>query len=69
MNNDAAPPVPKSSAGSRRLKVTGTGEGRRESMCPYLRLRGHWLEKAGFVIGRNVKVEIGEGRLTIEQVD
>jgi hypothetical protein len=36
---------------------------------PYLRLRGRWLEKAGFVIGRHVKIEVGECRLTIEQVD
>jgi hypothetical protein len=36
---------------------------------PYLRLRGRWLEKAGFVIGRHVKIEGNEGRMTIEQID
>jgi hypothetical protein len=69
MNSEAAPPVPKSSTASRRLKVIGTGEGWPRLDVPYLRLRGRWLEKAGFVIGRHVKIEVGEGRLTIEQVD
>ncbi len=36
---------------------------------PYLRLRGRWLQDAGFVIGRHVKVEVDEGGMTIEQVD
>ena len=36
---------------------------------PYLRLRGRWLRDAGFEIGRSVKVEVREGRLTIEPVD
>jgi len=38
---------------------------------PYLRLRlrGHWLQAAGFAIGRHVKIEVSEGRMTIEQVD
>jgi hypothetical protein len=36
---------------------------------PSLRLHGRWLEKAGFVIGRHVKIEVGEGRLTIEQLE
>ena len=36
---------------------------------PYLRLRGRWLRDAGFEIGRAVKVEVHEGRLTIEPVD
>ena len=36
---------------------------------PFLPLRGRWLRDAGFEIGRSVKVEIREGRLTIERVD
>jgi toxic protein SymE len=36
---------------------------------PYLRLRGRWLRDAGFGVGRIVKVEVSEGRLTIEPVD
>jgi toxic protein SymE len=36
---------------------------------PCVRLRGRWLQDAGFVIGRHVKIEVSEGRLLIEQVD
>jgi hypothetical protein len=36
---------------------------------PYLRLRGRRLKDAGFAIGRNVRVEVNEGRLTIEPID
>ena len=36
---------------------------------PYLRIFGRWMQNAGFVIGRHVKIDVGEGRLTIEQVD
>ena len=36
---------------------------------PYLRLRGRWLQDAGFVIGRHVTIEVNDARLTIEQVD
>lgn len=36
---------------------------------PYVRICGRWLQDAGFVIGRYVNVEVGEGRLMIEQVD
>jgi hypothetical protein len=36
---------------------------------PFLPLRGRWLRDAGFEIGRNVTIEISEGRLTIERVD
>jgi hypothetical protein len=36
---------------------------------PCMRLRGRWLQDAGFVIGRRVKIEVSEGRLMIEQVD
>lgn len=36
---------------------------------PYMRLRGQWLQDAGFIIGRHVKIEISQGRLLIEQID
>jgi toxic protein SymE len=36
---------------------------------PYVRLRGRWLQDAGFVIGHYVKIEVSEGRLLIELVD
>jgi hypothetical protein len=36
---------------------------------PFLPLRGRWLRDAGFDIGRSVKIEVSEGRLTIERVD
>jgi hypothetical protein len=34
-----------------------------------LRLRGRWLERAGFAIGGKVKIDVSEGRLIIEPVD
>jgi hypothetical protein len=34
---------------------------------PAMRLYGRWLQEAGFVIGRHITVEVGEGRLTIQQ--
>jgi hypothetical protein len=34
---------------------------------PYVRLRGPWLQDAGFVIGGYVNIEVSEGRLLIEQ--
>jgi len=33
---------------------------------PLLRLQGAWLERAGFPIGRMVKVRVSSGRLLIE---
>jgi hypothetical protein len=36
---------------------------------PYVRLRGRWLQDAGLVIGRYLKIEVSERRLLIEQVD
>lgn len=35
---------------------------------PHLRLAGRWLKDAGFTIGQHVKIEVNEGRLTIEPV-
>lgn len=69
MNNEGVPAALKSSTASRRLKVTASGTGRPRVDVPYMRLRGRWLQRAGFVIGRHVKIEVGEARLTIEQVE
>jgi antitoxin ParD1/3/4 len=43
MNSEEVPPVPKPSPSSRRLKVTGTGEGWPRVDVPYVRLRGRWF--------------------------
>jgi len=32
---------------------------------PYLRLRGYWLEQAGFAVGQRVRVDVVGGRITI----
>lgn len=36
---------------------------------PFLRLRGRWLDEAGFAIGANVRVEVASGRLVLEVID
>lgn len=36
---------------------------------PFLRLRGRWLDEAGFTIGANVRVEVAAGRLVLEVVE
>jgi hypothetical protein len=36
---------------------------------PFLRLRGRWLDQAGFAIGANVRVEVAAGRLVLEVVE
>ncbi len=36
---------------------------------PFLRLRGRWLDQAGFAIGANVRVEVAAGRLVLEVID
>ena len=32
---------------------------------PFLRMRGNWLEAAGFEIGKRVQVEVSSGRLVL----
>jgi hypothetical protein len=34
--------------------------------APFLRLKGRWLDEAGFPIGSKVRVEVSHGRLVIE---
>lgn len=36
---------------------------------PYLRLQGHWLERAGFPVGTPVRVGVSERRLIVEAVE
>ncbi len=36
---------------------------------PFLRLRGRWLDAAGFAIGSDVRVEVSAGRLVIEVIN
>jgi hypothetical protein len=36
------------------------------SPAPFLRLKGRWLDRAGFTIGSKVRVEVSQGRLVIE---
>jgi hypothetical protein len=61
----------------RRLKVSYTQPDMRGSHGPYraplpmpfLRLRGRWLDAAGFAIGSQVRVEVSAGRLVLEVID
>ena len=57
------------SAKPRRLKVGYKPLKSPGVEVPFLSLRGRWLRDAGFDIGRNVKIEVSEGRLTIEPAD
>jgi hypothetical protein len=36
---------------------------------PLLRLRGRWLDQAGFAIGARVRVKVTPGRLALEVLD
>jgi hypothetical protein len=36
---------------------------------PFLRLRGRWLDQAGFCIGKPVRVTVAHGLLAIEVID
>ena len=69
MNPQQPPPARKPSNKSRRLTVSYARTDERGIRVPNLRLCGRWLQAAGFVIGRHVKIEGNEGRMTIEQVD
>jgi toxic protein SymE len=58
---------------SHQLTVSSTASGTRgdplnqvPSSVPFLRLRGRWLDRAGFTIGAKVHVLTAPGRLVIE---
>jgi len=36
---------------------------------PYLRLRGRWLERAGFAVGAKIRVRVEPHRLILEVID
>jgi toxic protein SymE len=69
MNHQELLPALKPSNKPKRLTVGYASTDTPGVSVPYLRLRGRWLQDAGFVIGRHVKIEVDEGRMTIEQVD
>lgn len=48
----------------RKVTVSYTGP-----RTPYLRLRGHWLDRAGFHVGTSVRIEVSEGRLVVEATE
>ena len=59
-------PAPKPTLKPRRLTV-GCGSTDTHGVdVHYLRLHGRWLQYPGFVIGRHVRIELGEGRMIIE---
>jgi len=62
-------PAPK----TRKLKISystyETTETRNALPVPYLRLRGYWLQQAGFEVDQNVRVEIGDRCLRIVPAD
>ena len=62
-------PVLKPSNKPRRLTVGYAYTDTPGVHVPNLRLCGRWLQEAGFAIGRHVKIEGNEGRMTIEQID
>jgi hypothetical protein len=69
MNQQEQPAVLDACKKPRRLTIGCTGTGAPRLDVPFLRLSGRWLERAGFVIGGEVKIEVHEGRLIIESVD
>jgi hypothetical protein len=59
----------------RLLSITGScydyqlhGRWPRPPEVPYLRLRGYWLQKAGFYVGQRVQIHIADQRITIVPV-
>jgi hypothetical protein len=39
-----------------------------KKQLPHLRLSGQWLHDAGFAVGRELEIEVAEGRLVIDAV-
>ena len=69
MNTQEQLAAPNTSAKPRTLKVGYKPLKSPGVEVPFLPLRGRWLRDAGFEIGRSVKVEVHEARVTIERVD
>ena len=36
---------------------------------PFLRLQGRWLDRAGFAVGADVRVQVEPGRLVVEVIE
>jgi hypothetical protein len=51
----------------RRLTVSYIADSRVKGLPPHLRIKGRWLEEAGFPVGTKVNVEVSHGRLVIER--
>ena len=66
MNQQKAPAKPRVGRPPKKLRVNYFSTDEPGVDVPYLRLRGWWLHHAGFTIGRNLKVEVSEGKLLIE---
>jgi hypothetical protein len=69
MNPQEQPPASTPSHKPRCLTVGYFTTNKPGVDVPFLRLFGRWMQDAGFVIGRRVKVEVAEGMMTIEQLD
>jgi toxic protein SymE len=56
---------------SRQLKVSSsryeahTRQRPRPPLVPYIRLRGYWLDKAGFAVGKRVNIQVTDSRITL----
>lgn len=69
MNEQEVPAAADAERQCRQL-IVGYGSTKKPGVdVPYMRLRGRWLQDAGFVIGRHVKIAVSERRLLIEQID
>ena len=66
MNQQEAPARPRVGRPPKRARVNYLSTDEVGVDVPYLRLRGWWLHNAGFTIGRNLKIEVCEGKLLIE---
>jgi hypothetical protein len=69
MNQRELSPACSASVKPRRLKMGYAATDKPGVDVPFLRLRGQWLKVAGFDIGRNVTIDVSEGRLLIETID
>ena len=69
MAHQNAAPSPR----TRKLKIShssyATADTRKPRPVPYLRLRGYWLQQAGFEVDQDVRVEIEDGCLRIVPID
>lgn len=50
----------------RELKIEEVGDFYKKQTVPLIRLRGKWLEKAGFQPGTKVVIEVHDGHLVVK---